>query len=361
MTHEKFMRVALQLAEKGRGKVSPNPMVGAVVVKGGKIVGRGFHRAFGKAHAEVNAIDDAGASAKGSTLYVTLEPCTNYGHTPPCVDTIISSGIRTVVIGSKDPNPLVNGRGTKMLKRSGISVVTGVLPGECVKLNEGYFSYVKTGRPLIILKIASTLDGKIALQDGSSRWITGIWARSLVHRLRSKVDGIVVGVNTVIRDDPLLTSRGGRNPGRIVLDSTLRIPESARLLKSIDMAPLLIATTGKAPSAKVKRLTSLGATVMKLDEDSCGRINLPSLLRELPGKGILSLMVESGREVITSFLKQGIGDRLCLFLSPKVVGGENSLSWVGDIGVTALADSIFLRKAQIRTVGKDFMIEGTFK
>lgn len=351
-----YLKKTLQLARRGAGRVSPNPMVGAVVVKNDRILGEGYHRQFGGDHAEVNALRDAGEEARGATLYVNLEPCCHFGKTPPCTDAIIAAGIKRVVVGTIDPNQRVNGKAIEMLKKNGIELKVGVLEQECKRLNEAYFKFITTGLPLVTLKIAQSVDGRIATKSGNSRWITNEKSRILAHRLRREHDAILVGVGTVLKDDPQLTVRllRGRNPYRIVLDSRLRTPLEAKILCDDFVDKTIIATTEQAPSNSIRSIEKRGAKVWIIDSDGNGKVNPQVLLRKLGERGISSLLVEGGREVFTSMLKAGLADRVVIFCAPILLG--EGISAFGDLGVISLKEAIHLSEPRLRKIGSDFMI-----
>ena len=356
---EEIMRIALELAREGRP--SPNPMVGAVVVKDGTIVGRGFHRAAGAPHAEVLALAEAGALAEGATLYVTLEPCAHFGRTPPCTEAIISAGIRRVVASIEDPDPRVRGRGFVRLREAGIQVEVGLLAEEATQLNAAYLKHRRMGLPLVVVKWAMSLDGKIATPGGDSKWITGEESRRLVHEMRSRHDAIAVGINTVLRDDPLLTARipGGHDPVRVVVDSRLRIPLDAQVLTGPSDAPVIVATTSQAPIEKIQKLESLGTEVLVLDGQD-GKVDLRKLLEELGKRDILSVLVEGGGTLIAGFVEAGLVDKVAAFVAPLIIGG-NGPSPVEGTGVARLADAPHLTQVSIRQVGRDVLIEGTLQ
>ncbi|MDR7435519.1 MAG: bifunctional diaminohydroxyphosphoribosylaminopyrimidine deaminase/5-amino-6-(5-phosphoribosylamino)uracil reductase RibD [Armatimonadota bacterium] len=356
---EENMRIALALAQQGHP--SPNPMVGAVVVKDGKIVGRGFHQAAGGPHAEVLALEEAGELAKGATLYVTLEPCAHYGRTPPCTEAIISAGIHRVVAPMEDPDPRVRGRGFTRLREAGIQVEVGLLAEEAEQLNAAYLKHRRTGLPLVIVKWAMSLDGKIATPTGESKWITGEEARELVHQMRSRCDAIAVGINTVLRDDPLLTARipGGRDPLRVVVDSRLRIPLEAQVITVPSQAATVVATTSQAPMEKIHKLESRGVEVWVLDGPE-GKVDLHRLLEELGRREILSVLVEGGGTLIAGFVEAGLVDRVAAFVAPLIIGG-NGPSPVQGVGVASLAEALHLTKVSIRQVGRDVLIEGVLR
>jgi diaminohydroxyphosphoribosylaminopyrimidine deaminase/5-amino-6-(5-phosphoribosylamino)uracil reductase len=362
MRDEIDMRRALRLAEKGRGRTSPNPMVGAVIVKGGRVVGEGYHRKAGEPHAEVEALSAAGPRARGATLYINLEPCSHLDkRTPPCTRAIIQSGISRVVMAMRDPNPKVSGRGMAALRRAGIKVTEGVLAEEARMLNEAYAKFITTGMPFVILKTAMTLDGKIALRNTVSKWITGEKARLEAHRLRNQVDAILVGINTVLTDDPRLTTRlpgdRGRDPHRIILDSTLKIPLTARVITQSSSAMTFIATTKKALREKIRAMERLGAVVNVFPEEE-GRVSLNELMKELGRRGIASLLIEGGAEVNATALRSGIVDKLIWFVAPKLIGGREALGVIGGSSPLDPKDPLRVRDLRVRRVGEDLMLEG---
>lgn len=360
--HETFMRQALGLARRGAGRVSPNPMVGALVVRAGKVVGAGYHRFFGGPHAEVDALAAAGKRARGADMYVTLEPCSHTGKTPPCADAIIRAGLRRVHVGAADPNPLVGGRGIARLMAAGIDVTTGILEHDCRRLNEAFFKYITTGMPFVVLKSAATLDGRIATAAGQSKWITCPESRRFAHRLRLEADAVIVGSGTVLADDPELTVRLGatsvRQPLRVVVDGRLRMPLAARLLAP-DLAPgTVVATTrAKASTPKARRIAGTGAQVLAAAQRR-GCIDLAKLLRKLAGRGIASVLVEGGSELAASFLAEGLVDKTHFFYAPKIFGGRASRGMVGGTGCAAVADSIRVHDMRIRRIQDDILISG---
>jgi diaminohydroxyphosphoribosylaminopyrimidine deaminase/5-amino-6-(5-phosphoribosylamino)uracil reductase len=351
MAEEKFMQLALKLAERGTGQVSPNPLVGCVIVRNGRIVGKGWHERYGSEHAEVNALKRAGKNAGGATMYVTVEPCVHFGKQSPCADAVIAAGIREVVIAMRDVNPIVSGKGIKKLKKAGIKVRVGLLQEEAEKLNESFICFMTKKRPFIILKNAITLDGKITWGDGRRKRISGRESMRLVHQLRAEADAILVGINTVLKDDPRLTARmrGAKNPVRIILDSALKIPSCSKLLKQ--KGKTLIVCGKKASSEKKKALEKLGAQVLVLNEKN-GFIDLKQLLKELWKQGIAILLVEGGAAVSKSFVEQKFVDKLMLFVSPRIVG-EGVPFLPQD-----LLQKIRLRRVTIEPVGKDFLVQG---
>jgi len=359
----KFMSIALRLARRTEGKTSPNPLVGAVVVRRGKILGMGYHKKAGLPHAEIEAFLDAernGHNLKGSTLYVTLEPCSHTGkRTPPCVNAIIERGISKVVLGTIDLNPRVNGKGLKILGEKGIKVKAGVLEEKCREINEPFFKYVATGKPFIILKLAATLDGKIATFTGDSKWIGSELQRKYAHRLRNKVDAILVGIGTVLRDNPELTVRLGkksnRQPTPIVLDSRLKIPVESNLI-ALQRNPI-IATTQLADPIKLKDLEKTGAKVLVIEQDENGQVDILKLVKKLGEMEITSVLVEGGGDVGASFLKKGIVDKVVFFYAPKIIGSEG-VSMVGKLGVSEVKDALSIRTVKVKKIGEEFVVEG---
>ena len=356
-----FMARALLLAESGRGRVSPNPMVGAVVVKDGRIVGEGFHAKAGAPHAEVEALERAGGAAQGATLYVTLEPCCHYGRTPPCAPRIVQSGVRRVVVATPDPNPRVTGSGLAHLQEAGVETAVGVLEPEAVRLNEVFFAYMTCGRPFVTLKAAVSLDGKIATVAGESRWITGEAARRRVHEMRNEVDAVLVGIGTVLRDDPLLTTRlgtpGQRDPMRVIVDNLARLPVRARVINPASRAPTVVAVGPKAPDYKVERLREAGATVL-VPPKSSRRVSLAGLMEALAAREVSSVLIEGGAEIHASALAEGIVDKVAFFVAPILIGGSTAPSAVGGPGIEKLADAIRLRDVRFIPLDQDLLVEG---
>lgn len=352
-----YMEEALRLARRGAGGASPNPLVGAVVVSAGEVVGRGFHPRAGDPHAEIFALREAQERARGATLYVTLEPCAHWGRTPPCTDAIIGAGVRRVVAAMPDPDGRVSGRGIRRLTEAGIETCVGVAEREARELNEAYIKHRTVGLPLVTAKWAMTLDGRIATRTGESRWISGEASRALVHELRATSDAVLVGIGTVLRDDPALTARipGARNPRRVVLDSRLRIPLDARVLEQ-NGAPVIVVTTGRAAPEARAALEARGVDVLVADGPD-GRVDLGSLLAELGRRGVLSLLVEGGGAVHGSFLDAGLIDKVMVFVGPRIVGGPAPAP-VGGAGVDALAQAWHIRRAKVRQVDQDVVIEG---
>lgn len=358
MTDEFYMNRALKLARKGEAWVSPNPMVGAVIVKGNRIIGEGYHKKFGGNHAEINAILRSSEPIEGSTMYVTLEPCTHYGKTPPCVDRLISLKPARVVIGSLDPNPLVSGKGIKFLNQHGIETTVGVLEAACKELNERFFKFIQTRIPFVTLKFAQTLDGRIATASGHSQWISSLPARKFAHRLRNIHDAVLVGVGTVMKDNPELTVRltRGRNPVRIIVDSHLRIPLHSNVLTHQGMAKTIIATTKGADLEKRTLLMDMGIDVMLIAEDYRHQIDMNSLLTELGKKEISSVLVEGGAAVITTILREHLADKAVIIIAPKIVG--KGIEAVGDLGIERIDNALEFSFKRIIRKGDDLVIDG---
>ena len=357
-TDERWMKEVLHLAEKGRGRTSPNPMVGAIIVKGGKVIGRGYHARAGDPHAEILSLQQAGGKAKGGVLYINLEPCTHFGRTPPCAPRVIEAQVKRVVVGMEDPNPRVKGRGISSLRQAGIDVEVGILEKECRRLNEAFCKYIVKQEPFVVLKVASTLDGRIATRRGDSQWITGEVARRFVHRLRDQMDGVLVGIGTILKDDPRLTARvrGGHDPYRIVLDSHLRISEKARVFER-SPSRVIIATTHEGSKEKRARLERRGVQVLVLESKE-GRVDLKACLKRLGSVGIMTLLVEGGGKVNGSFLDERAVDKFYFFFSPKWMGDPEAPGIFAGQGVRDLAEVIHLRQIRSRRMGEDVLLEG---
>ncbi len=355
-----FIRRALELASRAQGLTSPNPLVGAVVVRNRTVVGEGYHRQAGAPHAEVEALQSAGEGARGATLYVTLEPCVHQGRTGPCVPVVLAAGISRVVVATADPNPRVNGQGMAALRAAGIEVAGGVLEAEARELNRAFFIYMTERRPLVTLKAACSLDGKLAGWDMTSRWITGEAARQEAHRLRSRADAILVGIGTVLADDPLLTVRlpepWPREPFRVVVDSRASIPVTARVLTAGRPERTLIAVTESAPQERVQMLEANGATVLRLPARD-GRVDLPCLLQALAEREVTAVLLEGGGTLNAAFLEAELVDRVALFVAPLFLGGAGAPSLVGG-GGRSLKDAFRLSRITVRRVGDDLLIEG---
>ncbi len=355
------MKTALEEAALGRGRTSPNPAVGALIVKDGRIVARAHHRKAGGPHAEILAIRAAGAKARGADLYTTLEPCNHYGRTPPCTDAILQAGVSRVICAGRDPNPLVNGTGIARLRSAGVEVRTGVLQSEAEQFNRPFFKYIRTGLPWVTLKAAASLDGKIATLTGDSRWVSGGQSRRRAHHLRDQVDAVLIGARTARRDNPRLTARlpkrSGKNPARIVLDSNLRLPRGLRLF-SPGKKPRTIVVTLQSPAGRAaRRLIARGVEVWNVGGQ--GQVDLQGLLRRLGTEGLIHLLVEGGSEVNTSFLRERLADELVLFLAPKLIGSDG-LSWVGRLGVSSVARAPQFRELTAEKCGEDLIVQALF-
>ncbi len=356
------MRRALELAERGRGWVEPNPLVGAVVVRAGRIVGEGWHQRFGEAHAEVHALAAAGEAARGATLYVTLEPCCHHGKTPPCTDAILRAGIRRVVTSLRDPFPEVSGKGLKLLEARGIEVEVGVAEAAARLQNAPYFKLVQTGRPYVLAKWAMSLDGKIATRSGDSRWITSEAARAHVHELRGRMDAIVVGIGTVLADDPLLTARppGPRVATRVILDSQLRIPLESQLVRTIREAKVLIVYLSGAHFAKRQALEHAGCECLELP--GLGqRPSVAALLEDLGKRRFTNILVEGGAAVLGSFFDAGAIDELHALVAPKLLGGRDATTPLGGDGVERLAAAWHVEHVTVEALGVDWLFRGRVK
>jgi diaminohydroxyphosphoribosylaminopyrimidine deaminase/5-amino-6-(5-phosphoribosylamino)uracil reductase len=361
------MRRALRLAARGRGRTLPNPLVGAVLVRDGVVVGEGWHRVCGGPHAEIEALRAAGAAARGATLYVTLEPCCHHGRTGPCTEAIIAAGVARVVAAMEDPNPLVAGKGYRVLEAAGIAVESGVLEDEARRLNQGHVTRVTKGRPWVTLKLAATLDGRIAAPDGDARWVSCAESRRRVHRMRAEHDAVAVGAGTVRQDDPQLTvrDRSGRTrrqqPLRIVFDGALELSPEARLLRAGGGAVLVVASSAADVAAEA-RLTAAGARVLRVPAEATagrpGDVDLPAALRALADVGLTSVLVEGGSQLATALLRAGLVDRLAVFLAPKLMGGKDSVPMFGALGVERMDDVLPLLDAQVSRSGVDVLVTG---
>jgi diaminohydroxyphosphoribosylaminopyrimidine deaminase/5-amino-6-(5-phosphoribosylamino)uracil reductase len=356
-----FMRMALELAARGAGYVAPNPMVGAVVVQEGRVVGTGYHQAVGGPHAEVHAIDDAGDQARGATLYVTLEPCNHHGRTPPCTHKILAAGIQRVVVAVADPNPDVAGGGNAYLKDQGLQVLCGVCREQALRLNESFFKYARTKIPFVVLKMAATLDGRIATRTGDARWVTGPEARARVHALRHAMDAIMVGVGTVKVDDPELTTRleagRGVDATRIILDTHLRMPDTARMLQQASVAETWVVCGPAAAPDNRKRLADQGAVIVEAGLAD-GRIDLAALMRILGARGITSLLIEGGAQVASAALNAGILDKVFFFYAPKILGGDDGIPMCSGPGPEKMRESLPLHRVEVERVGADVLVSG---
>jgi diaminohydroxyphosphoribosylaminopyrimidine deaminase/5-amino-6-(5-phosphoribosylamino)uracil reductase len=353
------MQQALQIAAYAAGRTSPNPLVGAVIVKDGRVVGQGWHRKAGTEHAEIHALRQAGELAAGATIYVTLEPCSHYGRTGPCSKALIDAGIQRVVIAMLDPNPLVAGKGVAMLKAAGIEVETGLLQAQAERLNEVFLKWIMTKMPFVVMKTAMTLDGKIATAAGNSKWISNEVSRRRVHELRDVYDGILVGIGTVLADDPALTTRldspSGKNPLRIVVDSRARTPLTAKVVTD-GQAETLIAVTAAAEAAKVEALRQAGVEVLVVNDGQ--QVDLKQLFCLLGERGVCSIFVEGGARINYSLLKAGLVDKVYTFIAPKMVGGSSAPGPVGGDGVETLDQAFLLENVETELLAGDILVSG---
>lgn len=362
---KRLMAEALALARRGVGRTSPNPLVGAVIVRRGEVVGRGYHRRAGANHAEVVALSRAGVRAKGASLYVNLEPCCHHGRTPPCTDAILASGVRRVIVGMLDPNPLVNGKGIGRLRRAGIEVSTGLMAAECRAANEGFWLAMKEHRPRVTFKSALTLDGRVATRSGNSRWVSGSESRRVAHRLRSEHDAILVGVDTVLADDPRLTCRGvrgGRDPLRVVVDSRLRTPTKAALVRlaAESSAPTWIFATRAASPRRVQALQRAGVEVIQVAAQR-QRVDVKAMLAQLARRGVHNVLLEGGPTLAGSLWRAQTIDRVAWFIAPRVLADPQALPVVWGPPVARMADAHTLRDVSVRRLGQDLLIDGRLR
>ena len=370
MPEEKYMRRAIELAKRGSGRVNPNPLVGAVIVRDGEIIGEGYHECYGQLHAERNAIANAkkrGNTLEGSTIYVTLEPCCHYGKTPPCTEAIIEEKIARVVVGSDDPNPLVSGKGFKMLREKGIEVIPHFLKEECDAINHVFFHYISTGTPYVAMKYAMTMDGKIACYTGDSKWVTGEEARAHVQTLRNHYKGIMAGIGTVLADNPMLNCRieDGRNPIRIIADSHLRIPLDSQLVRTAGQQPLIVACLPEAAEEKIVQLREKGVEVLQIPgvkrkdskQEEKEVISLPILMKELGKRKIDGILLEGGGQLNESALQAGIVDRIYCYIAPKMFGGAQAKTPVEGEGVAKAVDAWHFKRIGMQEFGQDILLE----
>lgn len=362
--HAEYMKRALELAVRAAGRTSPNPMVGAVLVKGGRIIGEGYHKKAGTAHAEAAALREAGKEAAGATLYVTLEPCNHHGKTPPCSEAVIKAGVSRVYAATTDPNPLVAGSGIRRLKEAGIETHVGLLEEEAIRMNEFFFTYITTGLPFVTVKTAMTLDGKICTHTGDSRWITGEASRNYVHRLRDTYDVILVGIGTVNNDNPRLDTRlpdgGGRNPVRAVLDGHLSLSMASNVVETARLQKTIIYCAENVNREKKAALTDCGVEVVASGKDP-DRLPLEAILRNLAGRGLISVMVEGGSRINGAFLDQRLVDKIYWYIAPKIVGGEKALTPVAGQGVSKMKEALTVDRIVWNQFGSDMMAEGYLK
>lgn len=364
LLNEKYMGMAINLAKKGTGKTSPNPLVGAVIVKDGQIIGKGYHKKAGDEHAEITALKKAGAKAENSELYVNLEPCCHFGKTPPCTDAILRSKIKKVTIGMLDPNPLVAGKGISALRGGGVTVEVGLLEEDCRRLNEVFIKYISTGKPFVILKAAASLDGKTATCKGDSRWISNEFSRNMVHQLRNQVDGIMVGIETVIKDDPLLTTRlkkgKGKDPIRIIVDTHLRISSQAKVFNPDSEAKTIVAVGEPLQKNNVGMIEEAGGIILPVKTEN-NQIDLAALMAALGKMEITSVMIEGGARINASALRDKIIDKILIFFSPRIIGGSEASGIFGGEGIASLKESTALRNLHVRRLRGDFLMEGYLK
>ena len=357
----KFMKAVLRQAGKGLGRTSPNPAVGAVIVKEGRIISKGYHKGAGLPHAEVDALNRLGNKAPGATLYVNLEPCNHHGKTPPCTDAILKSGIQRVVVGMEDPNPHVSGGGCVRLKENGISVTTGVLEGDCRRLNEAFIKFVLTGRPFVILKSALTLDGWMGTKTGHSKWISNDKSRQFIHRLRDRVDAVLVGVGTVLADNPSLTTRlprgRGKDPIRVIVDTHLRTPPESKVLNHDSPNKTLIAVGSDVDPSEIRRFQKKGVSTVVCPVKS-GRIDLNALMEKLGAMSITSLLVEAGGLINGSMLRERLIDKFYLFKAPKILGGDDGMPMAAGPGPIKMDECLNLKDIRTRRFIDDILIEG---
>ncbi len=356
------MQLAYNLAKKGCGSVNPNPLVGAVIVKGGKVIGEGYHKIYGGPHAEVNAFRSAKESVEGATMYVTLEPCSHYGKTPPCAQAIVDNKIARVVIGMLDPNPLVSGRGVQLLQEHGIEVESDFLSAELTQMNRVFLKFIQSKKPYVVMKTAMTLDGKIASRTGDSRWVSNEQSRANVHELRNELIGIMVGVDTVIADDPILTTRltgnkKGRNPIRIVVDSKARIPLDSKILNTNSEAKTIVAVTSEAKHSKLDEINALGNEVLIIEEKD-GRVDLNQLMQVLGEKGIDGILLEGGATLNYAALESQIVDEVHAYIAPKIIGGYEAKTPVGGEGIEKMKDAVNLQNIHFENIADDILVIG---
>jgi len=358
--YQKWMRLAIELAEKGRYTASPNPMVGACVVKKNRVIAQGYHQKYGAPHAEINALKKAGSRSRGATLYVTLEPCSSWGKTPPCTTEIIRSRVRRVVIGATDPNPQNHRGGIRALKKAGIQVQTGILAAEVQRQNESFFKYMQTGLPFVTLKMAQTLDGKIATCTGSSRWISSPPAREFVHRLRAEQDAVLVGKNTLLTDNPFLSPRvkiknkNPQKPWRVVLANGVKLSSRARIFKGKQLTFLVVSEKGMPNNRNEKE----GSRVYLPVSERKGRLNLRELLKKLAKLGVAKMLIEGGGETAWSFLQANLVDKVFWVVAPKIIGGRTAKTSVEGEGIQDLDHSIRFKSMNVSSIGSDLLIEG---
>jgi diaminohydroxyphosphoribosylaminopyrimidine deaminase/5-amino-6-(5-phosphoribosylamino)uracil reductase len=360
-THEYFMNIAMRLALKARGVTSPNPMVGAVVVKNGRISGTGYHEKAGMSHAEIIALDEAGKNTRGANLYVTLEPCVHFGRTPPCVDRIIKSRVKEVIVGMVDPNPLNNGKGIQILRQNKIKVKVGFLEDRLKKLNEVFIKYISKRMPFVTVKVAQSLDGKIATKTGDSKWITSDKSRGFAHRLRQDYNAIMVGVNTILRDNPKLDTWFSRKqPIKIVVDSQLSTPADSNIFSAASKVIIVTLPSRPGQETENRKILAQKAKILEVKEKA-GQINLKGMMKKLAQLEITNILVEGGGTLIGSLFDDGLVDKILFFISTKIIGGKEAISSVMGKGVTRMDKAIKLKDINLRRFGEDFLVEGYIK
>ncbi|MBN2831601.1 MAG: bifunctional diaminohydroxyphosphoribosylaminopyrimidine deaminase/5-amino-6-(5-phosphoribosylamino)uracil reductase RibD [Candidatus Omnitrophica bacterium] len=359
--HDYYMNLAMRLALKGKGKTYPNPMVGALVVKKGRIIGRGFHAKAGLPHAEIIALDEAGKNAKGATLFVTLEPCAHFGLTPPCVNRIIESRIKEVIIGMIDPNPINNGKGIAILKQFGVRVKVGFLEDRLKRMNEVFIKYITKKLPFVTVKVAQSLDGRIATRTGNSKWITSDKSRGVAHRLRQDFDAIMVGVNTVLRDNPKLNAWfSKKQPIKIIIDSQLSTPREASIFSKGSQIIIVTLSTKAGQETENRKILAQEARILEVKEKA-GQINLKDCFKKLLKMGISNILVEGGGTLNGSLFDEGLVDKIMFFLSPKIIGGKDAISSVMGRGVARVERSVKIKDLKLIKLGEDFLVEGYIK
>ncbi len=360
-SHEYFMELALRLALKARGMTSPNPLVGALVVKGDRIISKGYHEKAGLAHAEIMALDKAAEKAKGAKLYVTLEPCAHFGKTPPCVDRIIKSGVKEVIVGMIDPNPQNRGKGLEMLKGRGIKVRAGFLEEKLRKINEPFIKYITKRLPLVTVKIAQSLDGRIATRRGESKWITSDKSRAFAHKLRRDFDAVMVGVNTVLVDNPRLdTCFSKKHPAKIIADSRLSTPQNSNIFSGKAEVIIVTLASRAGQETENRKILQEKARILEVKEKS-GQINLKDAMKKLAALGITNILVEGGGTLVGSLFDEGLVDKVLFFISPKIIGGKEAISSVMGSGISRIDSAIKIKNIKSRRFAEDFLIEGYVK
>jgi len=359
--HEYFINLAIKLALKGKGMTFPNPVVGALVVKNGEIVGRGYHKRAGLSHAEIIALDEAGKNSQGATLYVTLEPCAHFGKTPPCVDRIVNSGVKEVVVGMADPNPLNNGKGINIIREHKIKVSAGFLEERLRRINESFIKYITKRMPFVTVKVAESLDGRIASKTGDSKWITSDKSRSYAHKIRQDYDAIMVGVNTVLRDNPKLdTWFSKKHPIKIVVDSQLSTPQDANIFSPNSQVIIVTLPSKAGQETENRKILSAKARILEVKEKS-GQINLKDMLKKLAQLEITNILVEGGGTLNGSLFDEGLVDKILFFISPKIIGGKDAIGAVMGGGISRIDQAIKVKEIKLKRIGEDFLIEGYVK